>query len=225
MDSMGSVSNKTTVGNFLLEYLEKEFIDRMGADGTLFIKATWTVDTTTISPQQYNGYDCGVFSVLNFIRIFVMVANGRLSTDLSWAKVFSRAEKRDIRITMYAILVQQNVSVTALLSFINDHDHNDANDERRDDNDNNDNNDGLSTVNNTTVNATATGDDLHLQLSSLHKSCQVVVTVKINNELVEFRRAESSQATKVSFFITPGRRKKYGIPLLYHYHEYTGKQS
>jgi len=251
MDSLNIVATKRKVGNFVLEYLTQEFQDKkedFKMDSLLFNQEKWMVNTTCHSPNQLNNYDCGVFAVLNFVHTYILSASS-LPEQIGWSKVYSAADKRNIRQVMCDILVHRSRAVGELADLVNDTAHNDHTDgDQQDDTDENSNNhenannvpvnvDHHHSVVDVTDDAVQKPDDkskpamerphdetlaLGLNLSSLYKDCQVVVSIKMNEETIDFQRVPNAQSSKVAYLITPGRRTKYGIPLLYHYHEYTG---
>jgi hypothetical protein len=51
-------------------------------------------------------------------------------------------------------------------------------------------------------------------------------SISVQGEMVQYKRAmiDSNHTAKVAYFHTPERKKKQGIKLMYHYHEYVGKK-
>jgi len=120
--------NGDKITKIILRYLKDEF-EANNPKMTVFDNQKWSCFYEHSTPHQVDGYNCGVFLILNMLRVLQYVHCGKKfiksqspnsRTRLlgsEWKRTFSEEEKIELRLTMFEI-IRNDSDVRALLPFI-----------------------------------------------------------------------------------------------------------
>ena len=121
-NNIGGHGKKIT--DIILQFLEKEYESNVGSR---FQSHEWTCSYDQKTPSQDDGCSCGLFLILNVIRVLKKVQTNKplaipsISKSNvvgpSWQRNLSAEDKRQLRLLMFTI-IQKDCDITALLPFI-----------------------------------------------------------------------------------------------------------
>jgi hypothetical protein len=125
VDSMNnSYGNGKKITGIILQFLEEEYESNIG---TGFKRQEWTCSYNQVTPVQDDGCSCGLFVILNAMRVLKKIKMDKplaipsisKQTVLgpSWERNFSAEDKRQLRMLMFAI-IQNDGDIRTLLPFL-----------------------------------------------------------------------------------------------------------
>ena len=125
VDSMNNSSGHgKKITDIILQFLEKEYESNIGP---CFQSKEWTCSYNQMTPEQHDGCSCGLFVILNAMRVLKKIKMDKplaipsisKQTVLgpSWERNFSTEDKRELRMLMFAI-IQNDGDIRTLLPFL-----------------------------------------------------------------------------------------------------------
>mmetsp|Transcript_12398 Transcript_12398/g.17035 ORF Transcript_12398/g.17035 Transcript_12398/m.17035 type:complete len:239 (-) Transcript_12398:486-1202(-) len=105
------------LGQVLLIYLQMEHLQKLGTELNV---EEWTIKRNLATPKQTDGHSCGVFLILNAIRIFEKQHELTLTDTYSWDALLTTATLKNVRRLLKEIIVGNKYFVD-ILEYVKDH--------------------------------------------------------------------------------------------------------
>ena len=116
VDSMNMFSSGTYLTSTILDFLET-FYNQKQQTSPPFNRQQWTCIYNQHTPDQMDYCSCGIFLILNAMRMIQRVKNNEDVMQASWKRVFSQEDKAQLRHLMCNI-VMKNLDISTLLSYV-----------------------------------------------------------------------------------------------------------